>query len=320
MHPVRVRRLVLVLVWLLAAVPAAGQVSAMQVTSDNDAYDFWVPMDVRPDWEYTNGFRVAAELPGAPAWGRLAGAAAACAEDAPGCATTTVEFGHRLYTPRQDSYTPLAGQRHFAGWLYAAATARVVRGATRRTAGLEVGVTGPASLGRPLMEKYHRMAGFWEPVGWRHQLAFEPAFAARAGVDRRLAEVRAGGLRVADVEASATGALGTLRTGAAASLRARAGYDVPDAWTGRRATGVAFYLLGGAGGEYVARDLFLDGNTFGGDGARVTRRPWVGQLTAGAGFAAAQLGVEYRVASRSREYQEEPAGHTYATIEITWRR
>ncbi|HWK89450.1 MAG TPA: lipid A-modifier LpxR family protein, partial [Longimicrobium sp.] len=234
MLSVRIRLSAPILAALLVAAPAAGQVRAFQLTSDNDAYAFWVPMKVRPDWEYTNGVRLAAEVDGAPAWGRLAGRAAACAAEAPACTSTTVEFGHKLFAPRQDSYQPLQGQRHYAGWLYAAATGRVVHGRTRHSAGLEVGVTGPASLGRPIMERYHHIAGFWEPVGWRHQLAFEPAFAARYGVDRRVAELRVGEMRIADVEASAAGALGTLRTAASASVRARAGYDVPDAWTGRR--------------------------------------------------------------------------------------
>jgi hypothetical protein len=69
----------------------------------------------------------------------------------------------------------------------------------------------------------------------------------------------------------------------------------------------------------VAHDLFLDGNTFGRD-PRVTREPLVAETSWGVGVAAYTLGMEYRVQRRSRAYAEEPGGHPYSTIEITWRR
>jgi lipid A 3-O-deacylase len=320
--------------WLAASlvcaglsVPAAGQVRAVQFTSDNDAYDFWIPVKVRPDYEYSNGLRLAVETEGAQGWGRLAAAVAPCARPAAeaaardpeaGCATTTFEAGQRLYGPRQDSYEPVEGQRPYAGWLYAAATGRVVHGAARHTFAVEAGVTGAPSLGERVMETYHRAAGFWKPVGWRHQLAFEPALAVRYGVERRLAEARVGGVRTADLVARAGTSVGTLRTSAQAGARARAGVRLPHAWAGRPSHALSAYALADAGAEVVGHDLFLDGNTFGGS-PRVTRAPLVGSTAWGVGVQGRGMGLEYRVQRRSRAYREEPGGHPYSTIEITWR-
>lgn len=323
----RAARLAASLLCAGVSVPAAAQVRAYQLTSDNDAYDFWIPMKVRPDYEYSNGLRLAVETEGARGWSRLAAAVAPCArpgadaaarDPEAGCASTTWEAGQRLYGPRQDTWEPVEGQRPYAGWLYAAATGRVVRGSSRHTFAVEAGVTGAPSLGRPVMETYHRAAGFWRPVGWRHQLAFEPALALRYGMDRRLAEGRVGGVRAADLVARGEASVGTLRTSVSAGARARAGLRLPHAWAGRPAHAPSAYVLAEAGAEAVAHDLFLDGNTFGG-GARVNREPLLGSTTWGVGVQGRGVGVEYRVQRRSRAYRQEPGGHPYSTIEITWR-
>lgn len=307
------------------AAPAAAQVRAYQLTSDNDAYNFWIPMDVRPDYEYSNGLRLAVEMEGAKAWKGLSSTLAPCAagtaepDAEAGCASTTWEVGQRLYGPRLDSYEPVAGQRPYAGWLYGAATGRVVDGQTRHTVAVEAGVTGGPSLGRRVMETYHHLAGFWEPVGWRHQLAFEPAVAVRYGIERRVAEARVGGVRAADVLAEAGASAGNLRTGMHVAARARVGTRLPHPWAARAQRALSVYATAGARGELVAHDLFLDGNTFGG-GARVSREMMVAQTVWGVGIAARPLSIEFRAQRRSRAYEEEPGGHPYGTIEITWRR
>ena len=309
----------------LLATPAAAQMRAVQLTSDNDAYDFWIPPEVRPDVEYSNGIRFAVELEGAPRWRRLAAALVPCAragggaDSATGCTTTTVEVGHRMYMPRYDSPVAVEGVRHFAGWLYAAAQGHAMDGPVRHTVSLEVGVTGPPSLGERLMETLHHATGLWDPEGWRHQLGFEPALALGYQAARR-AELRLGRARVGDATATAGATLGTLRTSVHTGARLRAGYRLPHPWAVRAQPGMAAYVLGGADAEVVGRDLFLDGNTFGGDGARVRRRTLVGQTVVGLGVALGGTTVEYRVTHRGRTYHEEPGGHPYGSIEITWRR
>jgi hypothetical protein len=309
----------------LAAAPAAAQTRVYQVTSDNDAYDFWIPMVVRPDYEYSNGVRVAVETEGARGWAGLARAVAPCARqvirpaDEVPCASTTVEGGQRIYVPRVDSFEPLAGQRPFAGWLYASVTGRVVHGDTRHSFGIEAGVTGKPSLAQSVMEGYHELLGFWKPVGWSHQLAFQPAASVTYGVEQLVAEARVGGVRAADLTADAGAALGTLRTSAHAGAELRAGTWLAHPWRTRAGRGTSVYLRAGVRGEAVAHDLFLDGSLFGGDTARVTRRPFVGRTRWGVGIAHGPASIEYRVTARTRAYDQEPGGHPYGTVEITWR-
>src|SRR5215210_1174818 len=93
------RALALAALPLVLAAPAGGQVRAYQLTWDNDAFNFWIPPAVRPDYEYSSGVRLAVELAGSPGWSRLASAAAPCAaadsagDAEAGCASTTLEVG-----------------------------------------------------------------------------------------------------------------------------------------------------------------------------------------------------------------------------------
>jgi hypothetical protein len=310
------------------AAPLAAQVRSFQVTSDNDAYNFWIPFAVRPDYEYSNGLRLAAELEGAPGWTGLAKDLAPCAregsEAAPadaeaGCVSTTFEFGQRLYMPRNDSYVAVAGQRPYAGWLFAAATGRVVQGPVRHTYGIEVGVTGEPSLGRAVMESYHELTGFRDVVGWRHQLGFEPGVVLRYGAERR-AELRAGDGRIAEVVADAGATLGNVHMGAQAGVRARLGYDLRHPWAAHAQKGTSVYVSATASGHAVLRNLFLDGNTFGSQPPRVQRELLFASRGWGIGVASGPFGAEFRVRTRTREYREEPGGHPVSTIELTWRR
>jgi hypothetical protein len=307
----------------LFAAPAPAQVREVRLTLDNDAYDFWVPMDRRPDEDYTNGVDLSVEIAGAPLWGGLARHTPRCASAAPAdsaCVTTTFAFGQKIFTPEVDGATPVSGQRPYAGWLYLAATAAVRSPARMRSVGVELGVTGPASLARTVHTTWHRIAGFVPPEGWDHQLGFEPAF--RVAYDERLlaAEVRAGEIRVLTLSPEWGADAGTAHVGAHAGLSARAGFAVPHPWSagGRADRSPSVYALGRVGENVVARDLFLDGSTFR-SSVRVHRRPLVWEYEAGAGARYRAIAVEYRVLTRGREYSTQEAPHTFATIELRYR-
>jgi lipid A 3-O-deacylase len=321
------RRLALLCIALtLSATAAAAQVREVRITSDNDAYDFWVPVATRPDREYSNGIELSMDVAGGPVWARrLAPHVAACtgAEDAAAtCAGTTVDFGQKIFTPRSDGVVPQPGQRAYAGWLYLAGTAQLQTASRRRSLGVEVGVTGPPSLGRSVHMAWHRALGLWTPEGWDNQVRFEPGVVLRYDERRLLADARAGGVRVATLQAEGGAALGNVLTEAHGGVRARLGWRVPHPWSAaadRGAEGASAYLLAGVRGRAVAHNLFLDGNTFSNEAPRVEHRPLVGEAEVGAGFRLGRVAAEYRVVSRGREYQTEPGGHQYGTIALTYR-
>jgi lipid A 3-O-deacylase len=316
----RLLSLLPVLVFALPASPAAQVVRSVRVAADNDAFNFWVPVP-RPDHDYTHGVRVEAELNAAPLWRRLVPGGRACTgAEAPAerCLSTRVEVGQEIYTPRVDAPKPLPGERPYAGWLYAAAEGSATTHAARRTVSLEVGVTGPPSLGEAVQTTYHDILDYWTPKGWDAQLAFEPGVVARY-TSARLVEGSVAGVRVATLVPHWGASLGNVRTGAEAGVRGELGYQVAHPWRappGRRGAPVSVYASGGVRGEWVARDLFLDGNTFRA-GPRVEKLPLVAESEVGAGLRLGHLRVEYRVVSRGREYRTAARAHRYSSIAVT---
>ncbi|HEX8907010.1 MAG TPA: lipid A-modifier LpxR family protein, partial [Longimicrobiaceae bacterium] len=176
------RRAALAFVLALGAAPAPAQVRDVRLVLDNDAYDFWIPISERPDYDYTNGVDLSMEMAGGPLWShRLAPHAARCSgRESPdsACTSTTFSFGQKIFTPRVDSVTPVPGQRPYAGWLYLSAAGHVSTARSRRSVGVEIGVTGPPSLGKAIHTGWHRLTGFWAPQGWDNQLGFEPGIVA----------------------------------------------------------------------------------------------------------------------------------------------
>jgi lipid A 3-O-deacylase len=277
---------------ILLASSASAQV---RLTLDNDLFGPHDPGREAPDRDYTAGTRISWTTAGTRWWAAPLGIAA----DSARRLRTTWEMGQEIYTPLKDAPVPLPGERPYAGWLYAAVTAEEARPGLRRTATLQVGVTGPPSLAAPVQREIHKLGGFEAKQGWAHQLAFEPGIVLRYG-ESHTSTTDVGGVAL-EAGPEWEAALGNVLTGAHAGLRARA------AWRG-------VYLTAAARAEWVGRSLFLDGNTFRDDGPRVEKEPLVGQGELGAGVRFGRVGVEYLATFRSRDYVTQEKPHTWGSI------
>jgi lipid A 3-O-deacylase len=300
----------------LAASPARAQ---LRVTVDNDLFGPRGADAKPPDYEYTHGTRVEAVVGRARWWAAPLGVAGReCRNAAPGerCLRTRVEAGQRIYTPRRDTAEPLPGERPYAGWLYGAVAAEEVRPGRARSVGVEAGVTGPPSLAEPVQTGLHRLAGYRAPLGWAHQLRFEPAFALRYAESRVVVATEPGARFAAGVAPEWDATVGTLRTAAGAGVRAGFGIGARPELAGSADGRPEAYLAGGVRGEWVGRDLFLDGNTFR-EGPSVEKRPFVAQAELGLGVRVRRVEVAYRAVWRGREYRTQGEAHRYGSITFT---
>lgn len=291
--------------FLLALASPGGLRAQVRLTVDNDLFGPRGADDAPPDYEYTHGTRVEVFADRVRWWAVPLGLRTpSCGEAARGgrCLRTRYEAGQRIYTPRNDAAEPIPGERPYAGWLYAAAAAEEAGPRGARSVGVEVGVTGPPSLAERVQTELHRLAGYRPQLGWRSQLRFEPAFALRYA-ERRVAAAVEGERLSAGLAPEWEVALGTLRTGAAAGARGSVGFG-------------GAYLEGALRQEWVARDLFLDGNTFG-EGPRVTKRPFVAQAELGVGFRFRRVEARYRAVWRGREYRTQADPHRYGSLTFT---
>jgi len=282
--------IVLALLW---AVPAGAQgVRSATLRLDNDILALR-GRGAPADYDYTQGLALAVEMDSALRWmPRLP--ACASGETEP-CLRTRIEAGQRIYAPRRDAPTPVPGERPYGAWLYVGGGVARESGRGVRSLEVELGVTGPPALGEPVQNGVHRLTGSERQEGWAHQTGFEP------GVLLRFQEGRRWGWGAARMEPAVRVELGNVRTGAAVGA------------AGVLGRGAGVYARLGGRQEWVVRDLFLDGNTF---GSRSTAHkiPFVSEGEAAAGFRGRRWSAEYRFVVRTREYRAQPSGHAYGSL------
>ena len=247
---------------------------------------------------------------------------------------SSYELGQMMYTPR-DIRRPVPDptDRPYAGLLYVALSTEYVHG--NRFDGLKfiTGVVGPASLGEQAQKVFHSLTGNPEPQGWAYQLKNEPILNMVYEHRRRytLAEWKSGwGAEAIPVVG---GMLGNVLIQAEADAQFRIGYNLPDDFgttlmrgmgnlpfprsradaTSAHAFGA--YLFAGGGGNLVARNLTLDGNTFR-DGPRVPKKPAFGAAEVGVSIWSGYFELTLTYVYWGREYESQTQASRFGAATI----
>jgi lipid A 3-O-deacylase len=303
----------------LAAPPATPAPHTLVVRADNDAFDFWMAPWNRPDDEYTSGVHITYEGGDAPVWARgPLRARAACAIGALVCRTGATEVGQDIYTPlvAVDSPHAAPGSRPNAGWLYIQQQAAALSASSSDELALTLGVTGPPSLARYTQQLAHHAAPqFNRPTDWSRQLAFEPGAIVRYEHRERLLSTddAADGAPIGvDVIPRYAASIGNVLTNLEGGVQSRIGWRLPHPWL-PSAPRPSLALSVGVNGQFVARNLFLDGNSFQ-SGPRVGHEPFVGSGELGLELRAGRFIAGYRAVSESRAYAGGPKWHPWSSL------
>lgn len=304
-----------------AARPLAAQAGwTPSVQLDNDVYNFWVRHTHRPDEQYTNGVKAWLSSEGGSWWGeRLAAGTPDCAGTPAGpCRRTRVTLGQDLYTPNLDR-APYAvpgweAERPYFAWLYLTGTAEVAEERTLRSLSVSLGVTGPPAGGELAQSVAHRIGFNEQATGWETQVGFEPGVVAEFRQEW-LALAAGGGTGAGlDLAPAFAASLGNVRTHVEAGGRLRVGWNLSHPWRpASKRPDAEWWISAGGRVEDVLRDMSLDG-TWGHPARSVTRVPGVTQYEFGAGVRVRHVTLEYRAATRSREYETGPGHHTYGSM------
>ena len=248
-------------------------------------------------------------------------------------------IGQEIYTPGDRLRTDLVREdRPYAGWLYAGLSYNERRGVPdgryERLDSLEarLGVVGPLSLARFSQNMIHDLRGFPRFLGWDNQLRNEPG--AQLILERKYRFDRApdGGR---DMILHAGGSAGNVATYLNTGLELRWGTNIPDDFgsspvrpagnntapgsfpAGTRAMeGRGAHLFAAFDARAVARDIFLDGNTFV-HSHRVHKRPLVADLSLGAAGFAYGWKFSYARVIRSREFDGGSGRHSYGSFTVS---
>lgn len=243
-------------------------------------------------------------------------------------------LGQSIYTP-QDTTTRsrLRDDRPYSAWLYLgmAAVAYDRDYQLLQSLSLDVGVVGPPALGRQAQNTAHKIIGAPKAYGWDNQLKTEPGVLLTYERKWRQFHYRPWQDRFGiDFLPHVGVALGNIGTYAAAGGAARLGFDLeedfgpprirpsPPGSTFFKTGGLSGYLFLGLEGRAVARDIFLDGNTFGG-GHSVSRRLLVGEVQGGVAVSWNNLRLAYTQVYRTPQIRNRDEGDQFGALTLSWR-
>ncbi|MES1989653.1 MAG: lipid A deacylase LpxR family protein [Pseudomonadota bacterium] len=247
-----------------------------------------------------------------------------------------VSLAHLIFTPNDtDNPAPIYNDRPYAGWLHTTFTLQSVRSNDRGESwqdqwALDLGVIGPAAGGEEVQNNWHKLIGAEEAEGWDNQLKNEVGVNLsfeRAWRSNLFETPKVFGLST-DIIPYGSLALGNISTYAGAGAVWRIGPSLPDDFGPPRiypasggsewfhtSSGFDWYLFVGVEGRAVARDIFLDGNTFR-DSQSIDKKPVVGDLKLGTVIVLGGARLSFTHDFRTREFDGQPKIDQFGSLTL----
>lgn len=218
-------------------------------------------------------------------------------------------IGQKIFTPVHKKVSPApAHERPYAGYLYS--SYRVFDDEKepdkKPFTEIEFGLIGPNAFGEEVQCGFHKMVGQTCPAGWPEQLHTEPGVTLRAGNTIKKASdfILFSGITDYSFEAE----IGNIST--AAHIGTKVDFQITR-W---------LHFFAGPTLHLVARDIFLDGNTF--QDSPSVESKWSYSEIAG--------GFEFKVngwptflwfmKAQSKQYEEQEGTYNYGGVKISWDR
>lgn len=237
--------------------------------------------------------------------------------------------GQNIYTPENiDLADPDPNDRPYAGWAYVGGTALTYSKDKLITIEVQVGLVGPSALAGDAQNKVHEIIDANPALGWPHQLSDEVAFVVIGEHRWKPAPGKLGEAVEFDRAFDASVAVGTVRTALSGGATLRLGWGLKDDFGAPRVRpgpstaaffggqGLSIYAFAGASAQLVARDIFLDGNTWQ-DSPRVDKRWFVPEAQAGLVARWGAVRVSYSQIWRGEEFKGQQ-GHTeFGSLSVT---
>ena len=284
------------------------------------------------DSDYTNGIRFSwlSSEENMPSWINSAAHMLPLAND--GHKRISVAVGQSMFAPEDLGRTDVvAGEQPYAGWLYGSVGMVSDTGKTLDNVVLTLGVVGPLSYAEQTQKFVHHVVDSPQPKGWDNQLKNEPGIILTYERKwRSMYEASPFGLGV-DITPHAGVNLGNVNTDAALGATLRVGYDLPADYGPPRirpslpgsdffipTQDVGGYVFTTIGERAVARNIFLDGNSFR-DGPDVDKKILVGSIQLGAALTYGASRLSYTQVFMSKEYKTQPNPAQFGVVTLSYR-
>ncbi len=288
------------------------------------------------DQNYTNGFRVTyfdVNTPIPPVIDKLAEAVPTF--DINPTTSTFFTLGQNIYTPNDITIsTDQLNARPWAAWLYGSVGMTTITKNHLDELEFTLGILGPEALGEQTQKFVHEhITNSPIPQGWDNQLETEPGLIVswRRRWPVWYAE-NFGDFRLR-VEPNINVSLGNVYTYAGTGIAASFGpgadqvQDMPPrvvpamAGTGFFDTPdnkLSWFLFGGFDTRLMARNIFLDGNTFS-SSDDIDKKYLVGDLSGGLALTYADYRLSYSLNYRTKEFAGQEDESVFGSLSLTTR-
>lgn len=266
-----------------------------------------------------------------------------------------IAFGQQIFTPQDISTTnPDPTDRPYAGWSYLEFSFLAQTDHVADTIAVQLGIVGPHSYAEDIQKWTHRLIEDDLPQGWDYQLEDEIGITLAwerkwRGYARTLGRIeRSPGAAAptvlrrqsywgVDVMPHVGVVLGNVHTYANVGATLRAGYNLPsdfgvsmmrpaglasspidDADPRVNEQGWSIFAFTGVDARAIARNIFLDGNTFE-DSRSVDKKPFVTDLTYGFGVVKNSFQLTFTRIVRSQEFDTFRYNNSdFGSLTLSW--
>lgn len=249
----------------------------------------------------------------------------------------TIGLGQNIYTPdNTETAAVVPGDRPYAGWLYGSVGLVLKNANVRHTFALNIGAVGSYSYAEETQRLVHEARGFDVRKGWDNQLHNEVGIVGVYEVswrwphhDRRVGLgwdfIPHAGLAIGNVY-DYVNLGGEFRFGINlpddfGTAGISPGSSTPTPVEGNqqaeraRVFDLGLYLFARAEGRAVARNIFLDGNTFG-DSPSVDRKWFVADVSVGASVNYRNTKLTYALVYRTLEFDTQAEGQIFGSVSM----
>jgi lipid A 3-O-deacylase len=245
---------------------------------------------------------------------------------------TRYAIGQNIYTPNDLSLTnPPLTARPYAGFLYGAFGLVGDSGTHLDQLQVTLGVVGPDALAEQSQTWIHGIIRDQKPLGWDTQLHNEPAVIIQYERSVKLIPPQSLLGLIFDVEPHYGIAVGNVYDYVNTGAMARLGFNLPKDYGPMRIEpslpgsnffepngALSAYVFAGVDGRAIARNLFLDGNTF--ESSRsVQKMNLVGDFEFGAAITFDRMRIAFTHVIRSREYSTQTKADQFGAVDVSFR-
>jgi hypothetical protein len=242
-------------------------------------------------------------------------------------------IGQNMFTPADISrFDLIKDDRPYGGWTYFSLSyhRRNISMNIMRfmdTVEIQLGMVGPLSFAEETQKFVHKLRDFQRPNGWAHQLKNEPGLIVafeRKWLFHPVETEKLGYSAITYIGAT----LGNVHTYANTGIELRLGWNIP------RDFGVSLirpagstrleineelglFVFGAVNGRAIARDIFLDGNTFT-DSHSIDKNYLVADIAGGLAFNYKKLIITVTQVFRTKEFKRQEDEHSFGAIAVSY--